>query len=277
MEQSWPMADTPRIPVRVRGTVRGVTVDADGAVRLIQDHVTIQVEDREHATRIDRVDGVVWETPVLTLHVSREAVELSGHAALQSLGAQIVSSALMLPELTRTMHGLGSRRGHPGADHDRFFAGLLAARRAAEGFVEPDSRLVAFDARRLSHTLTTLLAELAAERYPDSPPDRRALEAELLDRAENVQAALDALGEAADHVRASSSAVRLARWRDWTRAAQRVFEAADRSWIAMLPVLAASPVPVPRRRFWRRALSIGPVMLAALGTAITAVRVVART
>jgi hypothetical protein len=243
------MADTPRIPVRVRGTVRGIAVDADGTVRLIEDIVVVQVDDREHATRIDRVDGVVWETPVLTLHVARDQVELTGHAALQSFGAQIVASAFALPELTRTMHGLGSRRGHPGSDHDRFFAGLLAARRAAEGFVEPDSRLAAFDARRLSQAITTLVGELAAERYPDSPPDRRALEAELLDHVEPVQVALDA---AADQVRASARSVRLARWRDWTWAAQRVFEAADRSWIAMLPPLTASPVPAPRRRFWRR-------------------------
>ena len=247
------MADTPRIPVRVRGTIRGHVVDADGAVRLVDDVVAIHVEEREHSTRVERVDGVVWETPVLTLHVARETVELSGHAALQSLGTQIVTSALVLPELTRTMHGLGSRRGRPGVDHDRFFAGLLAARRAAEGFVEPESRLAAFDARRLAQAITTLLGELAAERFPESPPDRRALEAELLDHVERVHAALDALGEAAEQVRGSANAVRLARWRDWTRAAQRVFEAADRSWIAMLPTLTATPAPVARRRFWRPA------------------------
>jgi hypothetical protein len=247
------MADIPRIPARVRGTIRGVPIDADGAVRLIDDVVSIHVDGREYAMRVERVDGVVWDTPVLTLYVARETVELSGHAAVQSLGAEIVASALVLPELTRTMHGLGSRRGRPGADHDRFFAGLLAARRAAEGFIEPESRLGAFDARRLTQTLTTLVGELAAERFPESAPDRRALEAELLEYVEGVHSALDALGDAAEHVRASANAVRLARWRDWTRAAQRVFEAADRSWIAMLPALAAAPVPVMRRRFWRLA------------------------
>jgi hypothetical protein len=245
------MPDTPRIPVRVRATIRGVSIDADGAVRLIEDLVAIYVDEREHAIRMDRVDGVVWEAPALTLHVARDAVELSGHAALQSFGAQIVASALTLPELTRTMHALGSRRGQPGSDHDRFFAGLLAARRAAEGFAEPDSRLAAFDAGRLSQTLTALVADLAAERYPDSAPDRRALEAELLDHVERVHLALDALGDAADQVRASARSARLARWRDWTWAAQRVFEAADRSWMAMLPALAASPIPARRRRFWR--------------------------
>lgn len=246
------MADTHRIPVRVRGTLRGTPVDADGGIRLIDEFVAIQVEDREVSVRIDRVDGVVWETPTLTLHVSHDAVELSGHPALQPLGTQIVASALALPEFTRTMRSLGSRRAHVGTDHDRFFAGLLAARRAAEGFVEPESRLAAFDARRLSQGLTTLLSELAAERYPESPPDRRALEAELLEHAERVYTALDALGTAADDVRTSASATRLARWRSWTWAAKRLFEEADRCWLAVLPALTNAPARAPKRRFWRR-------------------------
>ena len=250
------MADTPRIPVRVRGTLRGTVVDTDASVRLIDDVVSIQFDDRDYTARVDRIDGVVWEATVLTLHVGRDAVELSGHAGLQPLGSEIVAAALALPELTRTMHSLGSRRGVPGADHDRFFAGLLAARRAAEGFVEPESRLAAFDSRRLAQALTTLLGELAAERYPESPPDRRALEAELLEHAERMYVALEALGEAAEAVRTSPTAFRLAQWRSWTWAAQRLFEEADRCWVAVLPALSASPVPAPRRRLWRRATGI---------------------
>jgi len=242
------------LAVRVRGTIRGAVVDADGTVRLLEDVVSIQIAEREHTTRVDRVDGVVWEAPALTMHVASDALELSGHAGIESFGAKIVSVALSLPELTRSMHGLGSRRGHPGSDHDRFFASLLTARRAAEGFADPDSRLAAFDARRLAATLTTLLADFAAERYPESAPDRRALEAELLEHAESLYGTFDALGSAAAEVRASGDAARLARWREWTRAAHRVFEEADRCWIAVGPALSASPVPPPRRRrFWRRA------------------------
>jgi hypothetical protein len=246
------MGDTHRIPVRIRGTLRGAPIDAEGAVRLVDDAVSILTEEREVSTRVDRLDGVVWETPVLRLHVGHDAVELSGHMALQPLGTQIVATALVLPEFTRTMRGLGTRRGHLGHDHDRFFSGLLAARRAAEGFVEAESRLAAFDARRLAQALTTLLSELAAERYPESAPDRRALEAELMEHAERVHTALDALGAAADEVRASANATRLARWRAWTWAAQRVFDEADRCWISVLPALAGSPVARRQRRFWRR-------------------------
>jgi len=247
------MPDTPRIPVRIRGTLRGAQLDADGAVRIVDDLVAMHVGDREYTTRIDRIDGVVWESPMLTVHVARDVVDFTGHVGLQSFGTQIVSMALALPEFTRTMHGLGSRRGHPGPDHDRFFESLLAARRSAEGFAEPDSRLAAFDARRLTQGMTTLLAELAAERYPESPPDRRALEAELLEYAERLYAAFDALGEAAEQVRASENSARLARWRDWTWAAVRMFEEADRCWIAVRPALDAARPPAPRPRFWRRA------------------------
>ena len=253
-QRRWPVADTPRIPARVRGTLRGSGIDADGTVRLLDDVLSIQIDDREYSTRVERVDGVVWETPTLSVYVARDTIELSGHAGIEPLGVHLVNVALALPELTRTMHGLGSsRRGHPGSDHDRFFAGLLTARRAAEGFVEPESRLAAFDSRRLTHTLTTLFGELAAERYPESPPDRRALEAELLDTAERLFATLEALGEAAAAVRSSAAPVRLARWRDWTRAAHRVFEEADRCWIAVVPALSGAPPAAPRRRFWRRA------------------------
>jgi hypothetical protein len=214
--------------------------------------VSVQVDGREHAVRVERVDGVVWDAPDLTIHVARDAIILSGHAALQPLGTQIVAAALTLPELTRTMQSLGSRRGRPGADHDRFFGALLNARRQAEGFAEPESRLAAFDSRRLSEGMSSLLGALASERYPDSPPDRRALEAELLEYAERLFAVLDALDDAATRVRDSGNDVRLARWRDWTWAVQRVFEEADRCWVAALPALTAVTPPSRKRRFWRR-------------------------
>jgi len=263
------MADTPRLMVRVRGTLRGAPVDAEGTVRLVEDVVFIEVDDREHSLRLDQIDGVVWEPPMLAMYHARDLTELSGHAGLQSLGTRILTSALMLPELARTMHGLGSRQGIPGADHDRFFSGLLSARRAAEGFVELESRLAAFDPRRLTQQFTTLLGEMAAERYPDSPPDRRALEAELLEHAERLYAAIEALGEAAARVRESGNEMRLAEWRAWTRRAQRVFEEAGRCWIAVLPALGASSVPAPRRRFWRRAHVIAFALTAALHALVT--------
>ena len=264
------MADSIRLPVRVRGTVRGTAIEAEGSVRLAEHVISVTIDEREHLVRVERVDGVVWEPPDLTIHVARDAIVLTGHAGLEPLASQIVASALTLPELTRTMHSFGSRRGQPGADHDRFFAGFLAARRSAEGFVEPESRLAAFDPRRLTQALTALLGDLAAERYPESAPDRRALEAELLEHAERLFAALDALGDAATEVRQSGNDVRLARWRDWTWRVQRVFEEADRCWLASLPALTAAVPPPPKRRFWRRANGVIVAVASALNGALVA-------
>ena len=271
------MADSHRIAVRVHGSIRGTALDSDGAVRLIDDVLSILVQDRDYTARVERIDGVVWEAPTLTLHVGRDVVELTGHPGLQPLAAQILSTALALPEFTRTMRGLGSRRGTLGADHDRFFAGLLAARRAAEGLAEPESRLAAFDSQRLSQGLTTLLGELAAERYPESGPDRRALEAELLEHAERMYAALETLGQAAEQVRASTPPSRLAHWRQWTSSAQRLFEEADRCWLAVMPALSEAPVPAPRRRFWRRATGMVMLLPAAAEATAAALRAAART
>lgn len=247
------MPDGPRIPVRALGWWRGAAVDADGFVRVAGDVVSVLVDDRDHHVRIDRLDGVAWRPPTLALHVAGERLELTGHASLETLAAHITRRALELPELTRTMHGLGSRRGSPGSEHDRFFAALLRARRQAEELEQLESRLAAFDAARLRRALTEVIGELAAERFPDSGPFRRALEAELLEHAERVYAALDVLGDAAAATRSAGDDARLARWRVWTWSAHRVFEEADRCWIAVLRTLTAMPAPKPRkRRFWRR-------------------------
>ena len=47
------MADTHRIAVRVRGSIRGTAVDLDGAVRLIDDMVSIVVQDLGKVGRLD--------------------------------------------------------------------------------------------------------------------------------------------------------------------------------------------------------------------------------
>ena len=69
--------------MRVQGSVRGADIDADGSVRLVDNVVSIAIDDREHALRIDRMDGVVWDAPRLTIHIARDAIALSGHAGLQ--------------------------------------------------------------------------------------------------------------------------------------------------------------------------------------------------
>jgi hypothetical protein len=70
----------------------------------------------------------------------------------------------------------------------------------------------------------------AAERYPNDPPERRALEAELSECIAPLLARFAELDAAQEHLAASRDSERLLRWRDWSRALALLFESADRCW-----------------------------------------------
>jgi hypothetical protein len=189
--------------------------------------------------------------------------------------------AFALPEVTRGLRGLGSRRGSPGSDHDRFFAPLLAplrrareaAERAAPGWPRAAAFAGAFDPPRMAAELRDTLAALATERWPESAPDRRALEAELHDLAEETLEGLDTLGAGTARLRdADDDETREGAWRAWRTALVRAFAAADRCWLAALPALADSRGG--EGRLWRRVLRRpGPsaLLLAALGASLALV------
>jgi hypothetical protein len=165
-----------------------------------------------------------------------------------------------LPELTRPLRSLGSRRGRLGAEHDRFFAPLLAARRRGERATDVRGRLKAFDAAGIVSALDESIGAFAKDRFPRSAPDRRALEAELLEIAVPFRTALEALEvyaqRAADTPGADETA--FVRWRSWCGAVQEVFDRADRCWMAFGAVLGEAPVR--RRPLWRRVLRLGAVI-----------------
>ena len=101
-----------------------------------------------------------------------------------------------------------------------------------------DARSVisAFDSRELLRSLSATLTVFARESAGGMPPRQRALEAELADGVEQLEAALDRLGElAADAARDVDD---LGRWRSWAAGVQRVFEAADRAWVTIEHALA---------------------------------------
>ena len=248
------------IRARVRGRYRGHDLDGEVSLDVLEDALAMAGGGREARIRIDRLDGLVWDAPRLMLHLhGGDVLELSGDPRLQLVGDELSRAVYAFPEITRTLHGLGSRRGRPGSDHDRFFGALLHARRLAEDGDRLEVRLAAFDAAALRAGIERTLGEMAAERFPESPPDRRALEAELQESAERLLLSLDALADAARTVLASEGATRFAAWRAWTRAARRVFEHADRCWLESLPALADSRGR--RGRFWRRIIPV----LAAIG------------
>ena len=125
------------------------------------------------------------------------------------------------------------------------FAPLLHARRRLEDERELEQRVAAVDAGFLRERLFQILASLAQEVHadPQQAPERRALEAELLDANEPLVDALDSLRDAAELFRQGSEELRFKRWRAWVAAVANVFAAADRSWAAMSGILTSFTRP----------------------------------
>ncbi len=145
-----------------------------------------------------------------------------------------------LPELTRALRAMGSsRRG--GDQQAQFFLPLIESRRRAAQASSPEARVLAFDAVALGRALDRAVERLLAE-WPDKRLSaRRALRAELGERAGRYSAALTSLAACADEVLASGESARLEAWRAWTRQLQATFDAADEAWMAMRPVVDVLP------------------------------------
>ncbi|HSA54412.1 MAG TPA: hypothetical protein VLE53_01855 [Gemmatimonadaceae bacterium] len=189
------------------------------------------------------LSGGSWRTGRLALHGASGALVLEAERGLERAWVTLVAEACPIPEFTRGLRTLGSRRsgGHEG--HLRYFAPLLYARRRLEDERELEQRLAAFDAAFLRERLEQILASLAQDAHPLQAPERRALEAELLDANEPVFAALNSLRDAASQFRQASDERRFDRWRAWVSAVAAVFADADRSWEAMAGLLPALRVP----------------------------------
>lgn len=225
--------------VTVSGLLRGHDLGGNAAVWVHEELLVIDTPRGRLALAVELLDGARYGAGVLELHLpDGDAIALSGDARLESVMREVDRQVYAVPEFTRSLRALGARRGSPGAEHDRFFGALLAARRAAEGALSPDAVRAAFDPPALRGAIIQRLRELAAERYPGEPPERRALEAELLDESAALLAALDALHQAARALAGSSETERFARWRAWQRALQVVFERADACWLTLSVVLA---------------------------------------
>jgi hypothetical protein len=167
-----------------------------------------------------------------------------------------------LPEFTRALRALGSRRGRrggraAGADQQaRFFAPLVDARSAAAVADDAAAVIAAFDGVALSAALRATLEGFARDRYPEYAPARRALEAELFDVAESLFASCEAVRAVASAARGAAAHEALARW---SHEVQRLFECADRVWVLLDEVLEtaattelAAPLPTSRRARLRR-------------------------
>ncbi|MGI9077921.1 MAG: M14 family zinc carboxypeptidase [Gemmatimonadaceae bacterium] len=244
------------VPVSVAGLYRGRDLDGEGTVTVSATAVTIAVEQNRIVLRIDEIDGVRRSGASLELFLaSGDVLQLSSPSAMTRIAEDIVRVAIALPELTRSLRALGTRRAKPDADHDRFFAPLLSARRRAQGCTTPEDCLRVCDATTMRAELDRHLRDFARARYPRSGADRRSLEADLEDCARGVFARLDELAIAGNAVRMADDTARFATWRQWTNALRAVFESADSCWLAIRPSLERPRME--RRPLWRRLLRLG--------------------
>ena len=155
---------------------------------------------------------------------------------------RVLAACRALPEVTRALRALGSRRGARGTRRNptdkeaRFFAPLIAARRTSMDARDAVGVIASFDAKRLAQEISAMILDFAAERSAGHPARRRALEAELGDAADQLSVALNDLDRLA--ALATGDVDDLGRWRAWAAAVQQVFEAADRSWVAIEPIVS---------------------------------------
>jgi hypothetical protein len=243
------------------GSIAGVDVGGPATIVVLDDGIVLAGED-EIVISATALEGIVYRDARLSVFLRHgDVVYADGTPRLAAVAREIAAQVCTLPELTRPLRSLGSRRGRLGAEHDRFFAPLLAARRRGERATDLRARLRAFDAAAITTSLDEAIAAFARDRFPRSAPDRRALEAELIEIAAPLRTALDSLDlyakRAAETPGADDTA--FVRWRSWCGAVQEVFDRADSCWIAYGQVLGDAP---PRRRpLWRRVLRLGALLI----------------
>jgi hypothetical protein len=159
-----------------------------------------------------------------------------------------------LPELTLALRSLGSSRSRrgmgerggvgAGLDHERFFAPLLEARRAAARSVDLESAVSSFDSARLRASLEKTIRAIAADHAQSRRlPARRALEARLQERVEPLRRALLELDERADELLQSADEDRAEAWRRWADQLRTVFACADRCWPSLEAALPTTTSP----------------------------------
>ena len=250
-------------PVMLTGSVAGVDVGGPAMLSVLEDGLELASPEGDITISPTALEGVAYRDARLTVFLRNgDIVHADGTPRLAAVAREIAAQVCTLPELTRPLRSLGSRRGQLGSEHDRFFAPLLAARRRGERATDLRARLRAFDAGAIMAALDEAIADFAKHRFPRSAPDRRALEAELQEIAEPLRTSLNALEVYASRAIGGFGAddTAFVRWRSWCGAVQEVFERADRCWLAFGALLGDAP---PRRRaLWRRMLRLGSLVMA---------------
>src|SRR5688572_6140486 len=102
------------IPAIVSGLVGGVELAGEGTVLLTEHGLRITSAVGEITIGFAALEGVVYRDQRLTLHLRHDdVVDIEGSPRLGMVARQIASTVCALPELTRPLRALGSRRGRP--------------------------------------------------------------------------------------------------------------------------------------------------------------------
>jgi len=251
---------------RVAGKWREEGLSGTGTLRLSERALELVLGGGASVTApYASLSGAIWRTGFLSIHGTAGILELEADQGLDLAWVLLVSLACPLPEFMRGLRALGSTRGGDDAVQSRFLTPLLHARRRLEDERDLESRLDSFNGRQLAERMRQAVEVLAAESFPKNAPDRRALEAELLDALEPLFARLHALHGVAERFRASAPEVRFEAWRSWVADVAAVFAEADRSWSAAVQLLPAVRPGVRRTRWWRR--RVIALVAASLGAA----------
>lgn len=240
-ETSGTSTDGGPVSVRVVGIVRGREIDAQ-ALATLDDATLVLSWPQAAAWRLalTGVEGIAVGAQSLTAYLrDHDVLELTGDDALRPLALALIDRACRLPELTRGLRGFGAvgTAAPLHAAHDRWFAPLLAARRAVHGVSDPIRQVALMDGTALAEAMRRHIAEIAALQVPGDAAEQRALEAAMEDEAAPFFAALTRLALAGDVVRGGDVDTRLADWRRWVDAAQRVYAEADEGWRAIEELL----------------------------------------
>lgn len=212
----------------------------DASARLLDHALLLEHEGGVSVVEFAALAGAEARAGRALLHHATARVLVLESSQAPELVAALADVACTIPEVTANLRTLGALRARPGSDHDRWFGGLLEARRRAHDASSPAARVAAVDATALRVRLDTSIDAMAAARHARSAPDRRAFAEELRDVSARYVHALDALGIASAGVARVEPSLLFARWRDWVHALRHAFTEADAAWEAALPVLADS-------------------------------------
>jgi hypothetical protein len=245
------MSDRQRVPIGVVGIRIGRTELGQASVTVADDALMFVVRDGERERpmrmRLAAIDSVSPSEGGITLALrdgSRLTMTSDSAGELRDI---ILAHCRVLPELTRALRALGSRRGSRAvrtsgpSEQIRFFAPLLDARRRAVEADSPLAALEAFDSAPIARAMAAAIHAFAAERCGPDGPAKRALEAELVDLSEPLESAFERLRHASE--RAGTSLDDLRTWRAWAAELRATFEVADRIWLALDAALDGVSLP----------------------------------